>query len=308
LRPFRRKPKQLDTEPDLLIASSGGGYVLADSRRDRRTAAFGERPGSRGAAGVTDETGDLDSPPPPEVDENARARARLIARTLALASVLGPRKAPRSASGTLVTRRWRGDSDEIDLDRTLEAIAAEPLPTDDDILVRQRVRRRRNIILVVDVSGSARGEQVRTAAATAGAVSGELTRDAVGIVAFWSAAALVSPLGEHIRPDTVVDRLLALPAQGLTNVSFALGVAADELRGTRTADSRVLLLSDCVHNAGPDPRTIAAMLPRLDVLIDVSGEHDLDLGRDLAAVGHGRCLPVTGYRDVAPALHRIFAP
>ena len=29
-----------------------------------------------------------------------------------------------------------------------------------------------------------------------------------------------------------------------------------------------MLLSDCVHNAGPDPRPFAARLPRLDVLLD----------------------------------------
>ena len=43
-----------------------------------------------------------------------------------------------------------------------------------------------------------------------------------------------------------------------------------------------MLLSDCVHNAGPDPRPFAARLPRLDVLLDVSGEQDLELARDLA--------------------------
>lgn len=265
-------------------------------------------PGGHGAPSVTAEDGELDSETDAlvVVDDVARQRARRIARKLALAQVLHTRRAPRGATGTLVTRRWRGDSDEIDLDATLEAIAANPLPTDDDILVRQRVRRRRSIMLVVDISGSARGEQVRTAAATVGALVGELSRDAVGVVAFWSAAALIAPLGETIEPDRVVDQLLTLPSQGLTNVSFALSVAADQLRGTSSADARVLLLSDCVHNAGPDPRIVAATLPRLDVLLDVSGEHDTDLGRDLARVGHGRIIPIRTDHDVAPALRRIF--
>jgi hypothetical protein len=49
-----------------------------------------------------------------------------------------------------------------------------------------------------------------------------------------------------------------------------------------------VLLSDCVHNAGPDPRPFAARLPRLDVLLDTSGEQDADLARELARLGHGR--------------------
>jgi hypothetical protein len=69
-----------------------------------------------------------------------------------------------------------------------------------------------------------------------------------------------------------------------------------------------VLLSDCVHNAGPDPRTSAARLPRLDVLLDVTGENDLDLGRQLARLGRGRLRRVRDHRDVAPALTHIFAP
>jgi hypothetical protein len=67
----------------------------------------------------------------------------------------------------------------------------------------------------------------------------------------------------------------------------------------------VILLSDCVHNAGPDPRPLAARLPRLYILLDVTGEHDLDLAwglARLARLGRGRLFPirlvdVTGEHD-----------
>jgi len=68
-----------------------------------------------------------------------------------------------------------------------------------------------------------------------------------------------------------------------------------------------VLLSDCVHNAGPDPRAAVAWLARLDVLLDVSGEQDLQLARELARAGRGRLARVRTYRDVAPALSRMFA-
>ena len=60
--------------------------------------------------------------------------------------------------------------------------------------------------------------------------------------------------------------------------------------------------SDCVHNAGPDPRSNAARLPRLDA----SGEQDADVARDLARLGRGRLLRAAHYRDVAPALSSVF--
>ena len=49
------------------------------------------------------------------------------------------------------------------------------------------------------------------------------------------------------------------------------------------------------------------MLPRLDVLLDTSGEQDADLARELARLGHGRLRRIDTYTDVAPALSAIFA-
>jgi Mg-chelatase subunit ChlD len=307
MRPLRRKPKELNEEPTLLKPAAGGRGGLALIPNGKKKPGQ-QVPVSGGSApGDTDETGDVvDAGKPAAIDEAARLRAKQIARRLALAQPVRQRRARRASGGTLTTMRWTGGTDEIDLDATLQVIAANPLPTDDDILVRERVRNRRSIVLVVDISGSTKGEQVRTAAATVGAMVGELARDDVAVVAFWSDAALLVKLGERVNPDAVLDQLLALPTQGLTNVAFALEIAGRELEGVPPADARVLLLSDCVHNAGPDPRGIAARLPRLDVLLDTSGEKDVDLGRDLAMVGHGRCRLVRDFQDVAPALTSIF--
>jgi hypothetical protein len=101
--------------------------------------------------------------------------------------------------------------------------------------------------------------------------------------------------------------MVAIPARGLTNIAFPLQVARRELARVPARDARVLLLSDCVHNAGPDPRPLAARLPRLEVLLDTTGEQDPELARDLARLGHGRLRHIRTYRDVAPALSDFFA-
>ena len=95
-------------------------------------------------------------------------------------------------------------------------------------------------------------------------------------------------------------RCCAFRPGALTNIAFPLQVAGRELARRPARDARVLLLSDCVHNAGPDPRPLAARLPRLDVLFDTSGEQDPDLARDLARLGRGRLRRIRGYRDVRP--------
>ncbi|MCW2523205.1 MAG: hypothetical protein JWO63_1540 [Frankiales bacterium] len=288
------------------LSNSGGGPVLQSNGRGARAAAAPKQGGS-GAPGDTDESGEQ----VPLTDENqpmddlVRARARQIAARLALRRPVRGLSERRGA-GDLMSVRYRGGSDDIDLDRTIEVLAETPFPEDEDIVVRERVRTRRSIVLAVDVSGSSRGERAQTAAATVGALAGELREDDLSVIAFWSDAAVLLPMGASFHPQGVLDALLRVPARGLTNVGFPLQLAAVELAKRPSLDARVLLLSDCVHNAGPDPRGPAARLPRLDVLLDSSGEKDLDLARDLARAGRGKLLVVNGYRDVAPALSRIF--
>ena len=265
-----------------------------------------ERPGGT-ARGETDEVGTLVPLPdePIEVDPSVRARAREIAARLAVPRARRDATAHRGV-GDLTSLPYRGASDDIDLDRTIEVLAERPVPEDEDIVVRERVRARRSVVLLVDVSGSMRGERIKTAAATVGALSAELSHDDLGVIAFWSDAAVLLKLGAPVRPGELVDAILRLPARGLTNIAFPLELATRDLARVPARDARVILLSDCVHNAGPDPRPLAARLPRLDVLLDATGEKDVELGRELAARGHGLCRVIHGHRDVAPAIGRIF--
>jgi Mg-chelatase subunit ChlD len=305
LRPLRRAPKVLQEEPVLFDPGSGGpaGLVLGGGQPAR------DRLGSgRGGPGLTDEQGSLTGGAPADAagDLETLRRAREIVAQLA---VPRPRRdlAVRRGAGELVSVRYRGGSDDIDLDRTVEQLSEHPVPEDEDIVVREQVRTRRSVVLLVDVSGSMRGERVRTAAATVGALARELVRDDLAVIAFWSDAAVLAHLGHRVPPQRLLDVMLRIPARGLTNIAFPLQVARRELARVPARDARVLLLSDCVHNAGPDPRPLAARLPRLEVLFDTSGEQDPDLARDLARLGHGRLRSIRTYRDVAPALGEVFA-
>ena len=303
----RRTPKQLDESPALHDLSGKGGLVMPGDG----TTATGKppMPGSS-APGETDEPAglvdafglaDLDTQPDPEVQRLARQ----IAERLAIPKPRRDSAAIRGL-GRLHSVPYRGASDEIDLDATIEVLAERPVPEDEDIKVRERLLTRRSVVLLVDVSGSMKGERIKTAAATVGALSAELAHDSLAVVAFWSDAAVLLKLGDEVRPRELLDRVLRLPARGLTNVAFPLEIAAKQLAGVPAEHARVVLLSDCVHNAGPDPRPLAAKLPRLDVLLDSSGEKDVDLGRQLASRGRGICRIIRTHRDVAPAVSRMF--
>ena len=316
LRPLRRKPKTLTEEPALRdvspAAGADGGMALTGgprTRSDQPATATGS-----GGPAITDERAALtsafdaaQSAPDPET----LRRAREIAARLAVPRPRRDRTA-RRGRGEVASVPYRGGSDDIDLDRTLEQLTEHPVPEDEDIVVRERVTTTRSVVLLVDLSGSMRGERARTAAAAVGALAAELARDDLAVIAFWSDAAVLSHLGQHVPPERLLESMLRIPARGLTNVAFPLQVARRELgripaRTVLARTGRVLLLSDCVHNAGPDPRPFAARLPRLDILLDTTGEQDPELARDLARLGRGQLRPVRTYRDVAPALSEFFA-
>jgi Mg-chelatase subunit ChlD len=268
-----------------------------------------EPPPGQGGSGVTDEAAGVVSldEHASDIDPSVRAAAREIAARLSIRRPR-PETATHRGAGRLDSVPFRGGLDDIDLDRTIEVLAANPAIADEDIVVRERVRRRRSVVLAVDLSGSMRDERIRTAAATVGALAGEFCDDDLAVLAFWSDAAWLSHSSAKLPAHRLLDALTAMPTRGLTNVALPLTLAAEELARVGGTDARVLLLSDCVHNAGPDPRKAATRLPRLDVLLDVVGEKDLELGRQLARLGCGRLRPVRDYRDAASALSEIFAP
>ena len=310
LKPLRRKPKELAAEPALLDATppvgAGGGPGVPGGPRTRSV--IPSAPAGSGGPAETDEQAALTatlSDPERVVDPEALRRAREIAARLAMPRPRGDRTA-RRGRGEVASVPYRGGSDDIDLDRTLEQLTEHPVPEDEDIVVRERVTTARSVVLLVDLSGSMRGERARTAAAAVGALAAELARDNLAVIAFWSDAAVLSRFGQHVPSARLVESMLRIPARGLTNVAFPLRVARRELARVPARDARALLLSDCVHNAGPDPRPFAARLPRLDILLDTTGEQDPELARDLARLGRGRLRQVHGYRDVAPALSDFF--
>jgi len=310
LKPLRRKPKELTAEPSLLDAAppSGAGGGLAVPGGPSTRSALPSAPAGSGEPATTGEQAALTAvlqDPARVVDQETLRRAREIAARLAVPRPRGDRMA-RRGRGEVASLPYRGGSDDIDLDRTVEQLTEHPVPADEDIVVRERVTTTRSVVLLVDLSGSMRGERSRTAAAAVGALAAELARDHLAVIAFWSDAAILCHFGQEVSPLRLVETMLRIPARGLTNVAFPLQAARRELARAPARDARALLLSDCVHNAGPDPRPFAARLPRLDVLLDTTGEQDPELARDLARLGRGRLRPVRGYRDVAPALSEFF--
>ena len=253
--PLRRKPKHLDADPRCStrprrwrrsVVRAGGAQArpartplaaaapagttdepasCSPSRRPTPTRSRRDRPGP------ADRRAPGGAPAPPRHRGSARHRR---ARQRAVPGRLRRHRPRRARSGG--SRRAAGA-------RGRRHHRARPGPDP-----------RRAVLLAVDVSGSMRGERVSTAAAAVGALAGELARDDLVVIAFWSDAALLAAAG----PSRVVHcgcwtRCCDPGARSDQRRLPAARRRAASWPAVPDPDARVLLLSDCVHNAGPDP-------------------------------------------------------
>lgn len=305
-RPLARQPKQLEATP--VTYRPGTVPIVARPGAPREAGEADEELPGAVVAMTTDEGAELRSLEEileaGEPDPELWAMVDDIARRISSRRRRGEAQAVRGR-GTLTTVPYREGSDDIDLDRTLEVLAERPVPEDSDILVRERVQTQRALVLIGDVSGSMRGEKARITAATIAALTTDFPDDELAVVAFWQDAAVLQPLGERVSARQVLTNLLRIPTRGLTNVHWGLTLGLAELERSRSPVRIGILLSDAVHNAGPDPRDVASGYDRLHVLLETDGEHDVALAEDLARAGRGRLVKVAGHGDVPEAVNSL---
>lgn len=235
-------------------------------------------------------------------DPGLRALARRLAgRVLLRMARSGPLRSP--GVGRLRPRRADGAAGDLDLDASLEPIAAATAggrpPALDELVVRSWSRPRSARCLVVDRSGSMRGERLAAMALAAAAVAWRQGDDDYSVIAFSSDVVVVKAQGVHRPVEAVVDDLLNLRGHGLTDLALALGAAREQLARSSAPERHTLVLSDGRATAGADPWMAARATAPVLVLAPAG---DTDAAARLAAAGGGACAEVRGPADVPAAL------
>jgi hypothetical protein len=202
---------------------------------------------------------------------HAGERAWLCARQLAAGAVLrragrlvGPLKAATRTVCEPLLEPWGG---ELDVEATVDNLLGKPYPEQGDLMVRRRVDRRHQVVLMVDTSLSMAGEKMALAAVATAVLALKLRPGDLAVELFADDARLISCFDEEVPPAELVRRMLAVPCGGGTDIAAALRLGHAELQRGRDPGRSGLLVTDGMYTSGADPLPAAARFGPLHVLL-----------------------------------------
>ena len=239
------------------------------------------------------------------VDPELRAKARRVAERIVI-DIARRGRAAQGKVGRLRSLPLR-DGGDLDVDAAVESLAESggSLVDADMLRVIDWERPDTAVCLVIDRSGSMKGEALASAALAAAAVA--LRAPAFhAVIAFSGTAEVVRSMvtSAHASADGVVDAVLSLKGHGTTNVSDGLRAAITEHEAARCGRHLTVLLSDCRDRAIDEAVPFAQSL---EELVIVSPADDIADAQRFADVTGAAVVGVEGPHDVARALDEVLS-
>ena len=148
-------------------------------------------------------------------------------------------------------------------------------------------------------------EKLAIAAVSIAVLAYSMKYDDYAIVLFDSRARILKSFQSSADIQDMVETIFGLKPSGFTNIEGALRTAYEEITRIRRLDKWAVIVTDGDYNVGGDPRPVAAMFPRLNVIRIGSIRKGEQTCRDMAQLGHGKYETVRDYRNLPLALLKI---
>ncbi len=154
----------------------------------------------------------------------------------------------------------------------------------------------RDIVLVVDRSGSMEGQKFADLVNAIGTFTATLgqtpVEEKVGLASYNDIATEDVNLTDNL--ELITDTMAALPVGGFTSISRGMQAGKNIMDASPRGDfveRTLIVMTDGLHNRGPEPRNVAIALAAEGVTIHtITFGADADIPRmeEVAAIGGGR--------------------
>ena len=233
------------------------------------------------------------------------------AKKMALSWVLNiPRiyKVSKTSYGDFKPNRFDFNSDELELDRTLDRILGKREIEYDDFIVRERKQEKRAFSLIIDASGSMKGENILRAAIAVTTLVNNLGKDDYAIVAFSERAKVIKFIHAHKDIKRLIDDIFDSFIGGMTDIGIGLEIGLQQLYRSPLKKKIGIILTDGAHNKRTDPLVQAKKYPKLSVIgIRPPWEDAEERCRQMAQLGRGRCILIDELHEIPKALTTCLA-
>lgn len=204
-------------------------------------------------------------------------------------------------TGEPVVKHFNFQSDEIDLDRTVEGLTESRFLSYENIFVLDRKKHKKAAVIMIDASGSMHGSNLSIAAIAASSLAMNLNfRDEYGVVFFSEKYNIFKRIDQPRHLDEVIRGILDILPEGRTNIGVGLSAGLQELGRANVHQKMGILLTDGWQNVGQDPIKMALRFPQLHVINLPGG--NAELSKSVAKSGRGHFIPLDDMLDVSKAI------
>ena len=231
-----------------------------------------------------------------------RRKQKYLAKKYATGLILRitSRSIHKHLGGKIITDSFDWDSDDIDLDRTLEELVERGTLDIQHLKVYKRDRRDRLYALIIDRSFSMSGIKIIIAAIVAASLAYATPWNRYSIIAFNTEIEFIKKALEYIPREIIIDRILDLTPEGYTDIARAIKEAHKHLVENGALETIGILITDGQWTWGESPLKYAPIFTKLHV-IGVPSKWK-GFAKAIATYGHGEFILT---RDVKAALDTL---
>ena len=198
----------------------------------------------------------------------------------------------------------------LTLMNAIERGANPPMVSYRDIIGIKRKQIKKNVVLILDTSGSMYGKALLNAALTTSVLSYVMYKNKYSVLLFNERALFLKHLNEDVSVESIIDGILDAEATGFTNIEIALKSGLKELDNIKSSekDKFAVLVTDGNYLRGEHPKKVAAKYPKLYVVGIPQEKNQMDglrVCRETAQAGKGTFYPVSSYHEIPRTLMKI---